>query len=1410
MKTDFIYVTDRKSRAMFISMLLAMWGAAAFVANAANILWQGGTDSYTNVADWVGGVVPTGTNNAVNDNGTNNAVLINVGNPDWTLLDIRAGNASGAAGAFVQNGQTVSINGWLRLGLGTNSFGAYTLNGGTLNVQGGRINVGELGTGLFVINGGVINKSGDHFTVSDGGFSGSPQPSYGTVIQNGGTITSSSEIWIGQYGNGVNIGTGVYDLHSNATINANNWFAIGRSGGFGTLNMDGGVLNKNNNGNFLVGTGFSTPSGGSGVAVVNQSGGTINCQAQLLIPESSPSTGTFNLSGTGAVVGNNWIAVGRNGGTGYLNMTGGSLTKGGDNTTHLDIGASGNGTLNQTNGVITNLVSDTWLGESGTGVWNLEGGSAVLGLLEFCVNGSGVGTLNLDGGLLQVTGINSGSPGVGFSTLNFNGGTLEAGADNNNFISGLALAMVGPGGAIIDSHGHNITIPQNLQDNGGGLTKLGAGTLTLTGANSYSGNTLVNAGTLMIGTASVAPGNCTVADGAGFGVTVQSANGQFSAANVTLGNSTGATLNFDLGNFGNPTAAPLNVTGTFTVHGTVTVNIADALPQVGEFPLVQFPGGGLAGGGSFVLGSLPVGVAATLVTNVANNSIDLNITGVNQPRWDGQAGGNWDIGVTTNWVNIGTGLPTYFSDGNPVIFDDNALGTTIVNLVATVHPSNVTVNNNNLNYTFVGSGQISGTTGLTKTGTGTLSLFNNNTYTGPTVINGGTVIVTNLANGGLPSPVGASSASPTNLILNNATLTYSGAPVAADRGFTVGGTNTMIDAEGNLTLGGRVAVATNGVTFTAFTKVGPGTLAFTAPADNEFANSYAPVSNNGRAGLQVVGGTLVLDGSRGAQTNHTTYDLYVGDTPNSGASLVLTNTTLNVDGWLAVGRVNGGINNTSTVTLYNSALNVGNLSLGWDGGQPGNLSSQFLTLNGNSTLTDNGAVNLSEGVNSSMTLQINDNSVLQVRNPFYIALANSSTGAVVVAGSGQLVQTSGWFDIAQGGNSVGSLIAQDNARISLSGDFNVSDTGTNAMAAALIRDNAILTANNIWVGKQNGVTAILTITNNATVYSTNGVTMATYYDGTARVPAQAVVNLSGGSLAVNLVQGSVTAGTNNGVFNFNGGKLIAHGPYFGNFMFNLQAANVLAGGAIIDVGTNNIQITQPLLAGDAGGGGLTKLGSGTLRLNGVNTYTGATLVNAGTLDGTGTIAGPVTVASGAALAAGSGAIGTLTINNTLTLSAGSTVFMKLTPASNDEIVGLTSVSYNGALVVTNISGTPLSVGSVFKLFNAANAGTGNFASVTILPAGSGTFNPATGELTITSAGAPTLHPPIISGGNLILTGSGGTAGGSYTLLTTTNVALPVSAWTTNTIGTFDSSGAFSNSISAGASNAATFFRLRVP
>jgi hypothetical protein len=75
---------------------------------------------------------------------------------------------------------------------------------------------------------------------------------------------------------------------------------------------------------------------------------------------------------------------------------------------------------------------------------------------------------------------------------------------------------------------------------------------------------------------------------------------------------------------------------------------------------------------------------------------------------------------------------------------------------------------------------------------------------------------------------------------------------------------------------------------------------------------------------------------------------------------------------------------------------------------------------------------------------------------------------------------------------------------------------------------------------------------------------------------------------------------------------------------------------------------------------------------------------------------------------------------------------------------------------------------------------------------------------------PTINSPKVSGGNLILTGTGGTPGGSYTWLTSTNLATPVASWTTNTTGTFDGSGAFSNAIPINHAELDRFFLLRTP
>lgn len=74
--------------------------------------------------------------------------------------------------------------------------------------------------------------------------------------------------------------------------------------------------------------------------------------------------------------------------------------------------------------------------------------------------------------------------------------------------------------------------------------------------------------------------------------------------------------------------------------------------------------------------------------------------------------------------------------------------------------------------------------------------------------------------------------------------------------------------------------------------------------------------------------------------------------------------------------------------------------------------------------------------------------------------------------------------------------------------------------------------------------------------------------------------------------------------------------------------------------------------------------------------------------------------------------------------------------------------------------------------------------------------------------APTIGFIKQANGNLIVSGSGGTAGAAYTWLQTTNLTPPIS-WTTNSVGALDGTGAFSNSIPMGA-NPATFFRMRLP
>ena len=165
-------------------------------------------------------------------------------------------------------------------------------------------------------------------------------------------------------------------------------------------------------------------------------------------------------------------------------------------------------------------------------------------------------------------------------------------------------------------------------------------------------------------------------------------------------------------------------------------------------------------------------------------------------------------------------------------------------------------------------------------------------------------------------------------------------------------------------------------------------------------------------------------------------------------------------------------------------------------------------------------------------------------------------------------------------------------------------------------------------------------------------------------------------------------------------------------------------------GTNSIDLSIEVSLAN---GGLTKIGGGTLGLNTASIYNGGTTVSSGTLmvnnlagsatgsggvtvnggalGGVGVIGGQVSILAGGTLSPGA-SIGALTINNSLNLAGLTLMEVNAETGASDLIRGMTSVTYGGTLVLSNISGT-ITASSAFKLFSANSY---NGAFDTIMPA----------------------------------------------------------------------------------------------
>ena len=575
----------------------------------------------------------------------------------------------------------------------------------------------------------------------------------------------------------------------------------------------------------------------------------------------------------------------------------------------------------------TGMVVAKTLDLAGGNLW-LEGA----GTVQVTANGNGTGGITLRNGVLEVGAVaNSGTASPLGSTGNIDfGDSTVTNAVATLRITGLSGAtdrtfrLRDTSQAIFDitnSNGSLILISGLVQSsgNGGQLTKIGPGTLTLNGANTYAGQTTVSAGKLVISTAHAGGGAFSVSDGAALAVS-QSGNGDtVPMSSLNLGSGSGATL--ELVNASSVSLIPLITVSNLIANAVTTINVSGLLTAGQQLPLIGFTN--RFGSGSFVLGSLPDGVSGTLATN--GNTIVLNVSsGVSPLVWSGVAGSlvtsNWDMELTANWRS--NGMPAVYQDGLLAILNDSA-GSATLNLTTNVSPIGLVVSNNVLNYTLCSTGKLSGSMGIYKTGAATLTMGTASDFTGGATVAGGTLVVPSLANGGSASSIGASANSAANLVLDGGTLQYLGYSASIDRGATLGshggticlvqpGTTLTVSGgfvgSGGLTKTGPAALVMNGTsTFTGTTTVSEGTLGGVGTLTG------AVVMGNNTTLAPGAGAFAVGNLTLGSQT---TLQLSLGAPGSSTNSTVVVNGNLTLAGQLFVDDAGGMVAASPYTAIY--------------------------------------------------------------------------------------------------------------------------------------------------------------------------------------------------------------------------------------------------------------------------------------------------------------------------------------------------------------------------------------------------------------------------------------------------------------------------------------------------------------
>ncbi|HTJ77356.1 MAG TPA: autotransporter-associated beta strand repeat-containing protein, partial [Rariglobus sp.] len=662
---------------------------------------------------------------------------------------------------------TSGAGGFIMLGAATDTI---TTAGGALNITttgGATIGALTTGAGLVTIDvgtastvSGVISNSGGLTKLGAGTLSLNQASTYtGATTINGGTVAlgvadglpTTTDLTVG--------GSGTLDLvgfnQQVSTVSGSG--VVTNSGGAATFTVNnsgadtfagtlsGGLaLTKNGAGNLTL----SGANSYTGSTTVSNGTLTLGSTGALGSTSSTTVTGaTLAAAFSGTLINNNLISL-----DGTLAIAGTSPTL----TNNITLASTGtvNGTVNGTltlTGVVSDGGSNFGVTKTNLGTLNLSGANTYGGATS--VSG-GTLVLGSTGALGSTTGtaVAAGATlDVGFSsatltntnTITLTGGTLS--------FSGTSAVVNNPIALVSDSTlsgAGSGTLGGVISGSGLGIAKMGTGTVTLSGANTYSGKTSIQAGTLSVGSLN------SVAGGSGssnLGVPSSLANGTI---DLGSGTTTGTLLYTGSGETTDRVVNLAGTTGGGTIDqsGTGLLKFTSAFTATGAGAKTLTLQGSTAGTGE---------IAGIIVDNSGINTTDVTKAGTG--TWT-LSGANTYTGVTT--INAGA----LALSGSGSIANSNVAGsggtfdisgtTSGASVVSLAGSDAVTLGSQTLalsNASGTYSGVMSGTGGGLTLTAGTEILSGANTYTGATTINGGTLSLS--STGALGSSSGTTVAS---------------------------------------------------------------------------------------------------------------------------------------------------------------------------------------------------------------------------------------------------------------------------------------------------------------------------------------------------------------------------------------------------------------------------------------------------------------------------------------------------------------------------------------------------------------------------------------------------------------------------------------------------------------------------